>query len=71
MYGRYPDKDPVIPFITIPVLVTDGENVGTGWYDFDEKEWTYTLAGKCEQTNNKIKAWKPLPELRGGEWQEL
>ena len=44
-------------------LVTDGEEIGIGLYDFDEKCWIYRMVGKIEMDDNRITHYAELPNL--------
>lgn len=43
------------------VLVSDGQKVGVGSYDFDREVWTYEMTGENEQDDNEITHWASLP----------
>jgi hypothetical protein len=47
--------------VSVYVLVTDGKEVGIGTYRFDDRVWTYSMAGKVENDDNSITHWMPLP----------
>ena len=71
---QLPPKQQEIPFCSITVMVCvfrfgnlNNADWGFGHYDFDEGQWTYTINGHCEQTNNDVLFWSfppKLPELK-------
>ena len=54
--GEYAD-------VSKDVIVTDGQTVGHGYYDYDTGRWEYTLLGKNRDSGNDIVFWIELPEL--------
>ena len=49
--------------VSIYVLVTDGNMIGHGHYNFDSEKWTYDMPGYVEQNDNSITHWMMFPEL--------
>lgn len=48
---------------SIFVLVTDGNMIGHGRYNYDSEKWTYDMPGYVEQNDNSITHWMIFPEL--------
>lgn len=48
---------------SIYVLITDGNLIGYGYYNFDFVYWTYYIPGYIEKNGNAITHWMFLPEL--------
>lgn len=61
-----PEKDKEIPWCSVDVLVTNGQLIGIGNYDYDLNSWDYTFPGYYECSNNYITMWQYLPELPKG-----
>jgi hypothetical protein len=71
--SEMPPKSIEFTWCTVAVLVSDGENVGIGHYNYNCKWWVYKMVGKLETSDNKITQWELLPSpLSGPElWRGL